>query len=268
LGLRNAVSSIVDRSISWIEHDRQRKTNAAAPSLLTQDMMKQSPQSSTYSGLANSPANSGPNQRNGPDSSVATGPANSGMASSRNNYYGETTPDASAYPPIPYNDASTHAPSNMAYNAENPYMYAQANQVPAAQVQAQAQAQVHAHAQAQVQQTQASVADHNPLSSFATQATQISQPSADIMWRQETTGGNTWHDWTAAVVDNQDRYNANALISLGAGARPNSVVNDHGSNAADLGMGAQGMNGANVPTTANMQWPLLLFHDGPGVGGS
>lgn len=225
-------------------------------------MIKQSPQSSTYSGLTGSPSNTGPTQRSGPDPSLPAG--GSGIAQPRNNYYGESTPDASAYPHIPYNDPSTHTSSNMPYTAENPYMYAQAGQVPAAQ----AQAQAHAHAQAQVQQPPTPVTDHNPLSSFAAQATQMSQPSSDIMWRQETSVGNTWHDWTAAVVDNQDRYNANALMSLGTAARSSSVVNDHNSSATDMGMATQGMNGGNVPTTANMQWPLLLFHDGTGVGGS
>ncbi|EMR68157.1 putative transcription factor protein [Eutypa lata UCREL1] len=88
----------------------------------------------------------------------------------------------------------------------------------------------------------------------------------------------TWQDWTAAVVDNQDRYSANALMSLG-GAGSGGTRTTHGGGlndsivSSDLGIpvsvGLNGVNGANTvaTTTSGMQWPLLLFSDGTGVGG-
>ncbi|KAI0127113.1 hypothetical protein BJ170DRAFT_596672 [Xylariales sp. AK1849] len=254
LKIRDAVSSIVDRTIAWIEHDRQRKVSASDPSLVSQDLIKQSPQTASYSHVPNGATNPTSNQN---DTDPATGPTStptSGLSSSRNGYYGETAAESTTYPPLPYNDPSAHASSNMSYDAENPYLYAQTGQVTVAHVQAQVQ-------------TQTQVASHNPLSNFAAQATQMAQPDA-MMWRgQEASGGNTWHDWTAAVVDSQDRYSANALMSLGAGTRTGSDVNDGPANTAEMGMGV-GMNGTGVPTAGNMQWPLLLFHDGTGVGGT
>jgi hypothetical protein len=234
-GLCDAVGSIIDRTVAWIDHDRQRKIGSAPP-LVTQDMMKQSPQTPAYSNL---PAKSTPTLSG---TASSTGTPISGIPPSRNGYYGESGPDpATAYPPIPYNDASGHTSDTIPYDSDKQYLYAQA----AGQVAA-------AHAQAQ---TQGQVVSHNPLSNFAAQATQMTQP--EMMWRQEASG---WHDWTAAVVDNQDRYSANALMSLGAGNRSVGVVNDGNTGGSDMSIGV-GMNGATVPTTANMQWPLLLFHD-------
>ncbi|KAI1843573.1 hypothetical protein JX265_007357 [Neoarthrinium moseri] len=261
-GLRDAVASIVDRTIAWIEHDRQRKGNPSAPPQLSQDMLKQSPSTQAYASLPNVPVGANHHNNVDPALSAGNGGPGDGVPPARNGYYAETASDSAGYPSLPYNEPPPQASGNMPYEANNPYLYAQAGQVTAAHVQAQA------HAQAQVQQSQAPVADHNPLSAFAAQATQMAQPPPEMMWRQETPGGNTWHDWTAAVVDNQDRYSANALMSLGAGARPGSVVNEGGSNAPEMGMGVGAMNAGNVPTTANMQWPLLLFHDGTGVGGA
>ncbi|KAK8857317.1 transcription factor [Apiospora arundinis] len=277
---QDAVRSIVDRTISWIERDRQRKTAGGVIIPVTQEMLKQSPQTPTYTSLPSAPGNTSSNH-NGAEHS-ASGTPTTGMPTSRNSYFGEATTDASSYPPIPYGDSSGHgAPNSMQYDGgSHQFMYAQGpDQVTAAHhVQAQNQAQqVQSQQQAQQQnaqppnsQAQTPVTDHNPLTAFAAQATQIAQP--DMLWRQQAaaaTGGNTWQDWTAAIVDNQDRYSANALMSLGHGARSGNIVND-GSNGGqpDLGMGV-GMNGApGVPVTATMQWPLLLFHDGTNVGGA
>jgi hypothetical protein len=267
LALRNAVASIVDRTIAWIEHDRQRKINGTMPPEVSQELLRQSPQDQTYSSLPNRPpSTSGGSLQNTPTHpSLSTGSeAPNAAIPPRSNYYNDSAPEASSYPPLPYNETAPHDSNNLSYATEDPYIYSQAAQVqvPAHQAQAQAQAQVQ-------QSTQTPIGDHNPLSTFAAQATALQQPSPDMMWRQGTPGGNTWQDWTAAVVDNQDRYSANALMSLGAGARPSSGVNDGTPNTPGMGMGVGNMAGANVPTSANnSQWPLLLFHEGTGMGGA
>lgn len=266
--LRDAVASIVDRTIAWIEHDRERKVNGALPPLVTRDSFKQSPQQQTYPSLSNGQSSSGSHHNSSTDPSLSAGndTPSSGIPS-RGNYYGESAPENSSYPPIPYNDPAAHE-----YTAQDPYMFAQSGQVTASHVHSH---QAHAHAQAQAQshsqQPQGPIGDHNPLSTFAAQATSMQQPSPDMMWRQGTpaAAGNTWQDWTAAVVDNQDRYSANALMSLGAGARPSSVANDGVSSAPGMpGMTVGAMSGSHIPVTSNTQWPLLLFHEGPGLGGS
>lgn len=270
----DAVRSIVERTISWIERDRQRKTAGGVIIPITQEMIKQSPQTPTYTSLPGAPGNTS-SSHNGTEQSNSSGTPTTAMPTSRSSYFGETTTDQSSYPPIPYGDSSGHGPNNMQYDGNHQFMYAQGpDQVTAAHVQAQSQAQVQGQAQQNTQppsQAQTPVTDHNPLTAFATQATQIAQP--DMLWRQQAaaaTGGNTWQDWTAAIVDNQDRYSANALMSLGHGARSGNLnVNDGSSGGQpDLGMSV-GMNGGpGVPATAAMQWPLLLFHDGTNVGGA
>ncbi|OTA68413.1 hypothetical protein K449DRAFT_323440 [Hypoxylon sp. EC38] len=264
MGLHDEVSSIIDRTIAWIAHDQLQKANESVTQQLSQDMLKQSPHSPTYTNLP--PA--APNPTSGHnDAEPVNGSTSHVIATQRNNYFAEAVPETGAYPPLSYAESAPHATNAISYDPNNSYLYAQtAGQVAVAQAQAQAQAHAHAHAQAQAQaqaqaeaQAQVQTADHNPLTTFATQATQMTQPT-HIMWRQQSSGGNTWQDWTAAIVDNQDRYSANALMSLGSSdPRPSANVNGTGANGVGLSVS---MNGAPAATAATMQWPLLLFSDG------
>ncbi|KAI1484343.1 hypothetical protein F5X96DRAFT_475893 [Biscogniauxia mediterranea] len=264
MGLRDAVSSIIDRTIAWIEHDRFPKANTSVvpppppPSQqhISQDMLKQSPHTPPYTNMP-----TGPNSNTShTDPEIVNGPKTHVVPAPRNSYYSETTPDSATFPSLPYNSNPAPTSSGIHYDADNSFLYTQAaGQVAAVQAQAQAHAQAHAHAQVPA-------ADHNALSTFAAQATQITQP--EMMWRQQTSAGNTWQDWTAAIADSQDRYSANALMSLGGstaaaaagGPRSAGHVNDGTQATGDMGMGV-GMNNAAVTTTAQMQWPLLLFSD-------
>jgi hypothetical protein len=106
-------------------------------------------------------------------------------------------------------------------------------------------------------------ATQNPLIAFASQATQHVTGQAADNWPAQTqlmahaasAPANPWHDWTNAMQDPQDRYSANALLTLNS-ARQGEVgaggVVDHVSQGDAMG------------TTHAGQWPLLLFHDGPG----
>ncbi|KAI1334593.1 hypothetical protein F5Y15DRAFT_285477 [Xylariaceae sp. FL0016] len=278
-GLRDAVCSIIERTIAWIEHDRlQNATAAGLPPQITQESLKQSPHSPPYASM---PVTANLNSAHS-DIEGVHGTKNQTISADRGNYYAESTPESATYPTLPYNDAPTQASSGIPYTADTSYLYGQtAGQVAAVQVsahahaeaqaqaqvqaqaQAQAQAQVQAHAHAQAQaQAQIQGADHNPLVTFAAQATSMAQP--DLLWRQQSTGGNTWQDWTAAIVDNHDRYSANALMSLGNAAGHRSSVHEaDGTNGLGLGVA---LNNPAVASTTQMQWPLLLFQDG--VGGA
>ncbi|KAK8099866.1 hypothetical protein PG999_010240 [Apiospora kogelbergensis] len=225
----DAVRSIVDRTLSWIERDRQRKTAGGVMIPVTQEMLKQSPQTPTYTSLPGAPGNTSSNHNGAEQHSTSSGTPTTGMPTSRSSYFGETTTDQSSYPPIPYGDASGHGPSGMQYDGNHQFLYAQGPD--------QAQAPIADH-------------NHNPLTAFAAQAaaaTQIAQP--EMLWARQqqqaaavaaatTTGagGNTWQDWTAAIVDsnnnNQDRYSANALMSLGhhnSGGARSGVGHHHNS---------------------------------------
>ncbi|KAI0377533.1 fungal-specific transcription factor domain-containing protein [Hypomontagnella monticulosa] len=259
MGVHDAVSSIIDRTISWIEHDQLQKGSEPVPQAqLSQDMLKQSPHSPPFTNLPPAP---NPNSNN--DTETMNGSTSHVIATQRNNYYAEATSEAGTYTSLSYADSTPHAANSIAYDPSGSFLYTQtAGQVAVAQAQAQVHAHAHAHAQAQVQvqaQAQVQTPDHNPLTTFATQATQMTQPG-HLVWRQQPSGGNTWQDWTAAIVDNQDRYSANALMSLGSSdPRPGANVDGAGANGMGLTMP---MNNAPATTTAAMQWPLLLFSDG------
>lgn len=71
--------------------------------------------------------------------------------------------------------------------------------------------------------------------------------------------GTPWNEWTNAMVDqaSQDRYSANALLTLGVGQR----------GPGDTGGGEMGVGGhPGVPTGQSGQWPMLVFH--PNVSGA
>ncbi|RYP77196.1 hypothetical protein DL771_001245 [Monosporascus sp. 5C6A] len=306
LGPRDAVSSVIDRTIAWIEHDRIHKGGASVPPPappITQDMLKHSPRSPTYNVMSSVGPSRTPSQAGGGEH--PNGSTNQAItATAHNNFYSEVAHEPGTYhQPIQYGDCTTQSSGNVAYDHNGQYLYAQtAGHVAAAQAQAQAhahaQAQAHAHrqARAQAQTAQAHIhapaqpTDHHSLTTFAAQATQMTEPSqpqspADMMWRLQpshaganTVGLTAWQDWTAAIVDSQDRFSASALMSLG-GAGSGGPRTTHAGNMSDdtiaasslgipVSVGLSGVNGGNTATTsAAMQWPLLLFSDGPGVGG-
>lgn len=100
----------------------------------------------------------------------------------------------------------------------------------------------------------------NPLIAFASQATQPMPPNADsvYMWNGS---GNGWHDWTAAIADTNDRYSANALLTLGGGAMrhqsdqsmDSSFIMNHGNSLAQ--------QGGDIPQApqAGQTWPIMMF---------
>lgn len=302
LGPRDAVSSIIDRTIAWIEHDRIHKGSTSIPPPappISQDMLKNSPRSPSYTTLPGNAPSSTPSQAGG-EHINGSGSANHSLSTPRNALYPEppTSHDSGAYhqhqQPTTnyYSDSTSHSPASVSYDPTNgQYLYAP---------QAQAHVHSHAHTQGRIQGHPAHHArtDHHnhPLNTFSTPTSQMAESSqpppspADMLWRLQTTphgnpGANgahtTWQDWTAAVVDNQDRYSANALMSLGSsGANGPRTTHSGGGGGLndtivsnDLGIpvsvGLNGVNGANTvaTTTSNMQWPLLLFSDGAGVGG-
>ncbi len=257
MGLHDAVSSIIDRTIAWIEHDRLQESNGPVTQpQLSQDMLKQSPHSPPYINLPTAP-NIAPSHN---DTKTMNGPTSHVISTPRNNYYSEATPESGAYS-ISYANPAPHTTNTIPFDPNNSFLYAQtAGQVEVSHAHTQAQAQ--AQVQAQVQMT-----EHNPIATFATQATQMTQP--EIMWRQQPSVGNTWQDWTAAIVDNQDRYSASALMSLGgSGPRPNAHVDGNATSGLALGVGMDNTpttTTATATNTGSMQWPLLLFSDGTGV---
>lgn len=299
--LRDAVCSIIDRTIAWIERDRLQnsRNGSLAPPHLSQNGIKQESHSPPYMNMSIN-SNSNSNVAHTPERTENS--KEHAIYTTGTNHYTETTmSDSSTYQhrqePLAYANTPGHTPNNINYGPSNSYMYSQAaGQVATAQAQAQAhaeaqvraqaqvqaqaqaqaqahqaQAQAHAQAQAQAQaraqararHSQAHVPDHNPLANFASQATQITQQ--DMMWRPQSSGGNTWHDWTAAVVDGRNRYSADALISLGGtnSHRPSGSILDSGS-VNGMNVGTMSMNNAAMTTSAEMSWPLLLFTDGVG----
>ncbi|KAI2641015.1 fungal-specific transcription factor domain-containing protein [Xylaria nigripes] len=276
--LRDAVCSIIDRTIAWIEHDclRNSTNGSLAQQRLSQETVNQESHSPSYRNASpSSNSNVKSSHKHTPEQVKSTSPKEHTIPVTNSNYYtGTTSADSSAYQSLNYTNASTHTPNGMTFGSTTPYLYSQAaGQVPTSQVQARAQAEAHARAQAQAQaqarahqaqaHSQVHVPDHNSLVNFVGQPTQISQP--EMMWRPHSSGGNTWHDWTAAVLDNQGRYSASALMSLGdtAGHRPSSDILE-GRGVNGMNMGTMSMSNPSMSASTQLQWPLVLFSDGVG----
>ncbi len=184
------------------------------------------------------------------------------------NYYDQNVNNSSTtYPPLGYSDQSAAAPlPGQNGNGNAPvagsydlgetaqYLYSNASGTAAPPSASE----------------QESASTQNPLVAFASQAAQhVSNQSAED-WRPQAQaqaqlmvaaaqGGNPWHDWTAAIADSQERYSANALLTLGGGRQEDI---GHGAVSGEADMSGLGVGGTG--TSHSGQWPLLLFHDGPG----
>lgn len=125
----------------------------------------------------------------------------------------------------------------------------------------------------------ASPPESNPHQSFAPAghpaATGMHSPN-DMWARQQhhphaNGAPNTWQQWTTSVVDQPERYGANALMSLGA-SRP--AASDHhayahaGASPPMHPMGSVDIAQQPQQQPAHMQWPLILFSDGSSHGHS
>jgi hypothetical protein len=264
------ISAIIERTISWIEQDMGRKPGSQPghtpddkrPSpAYQQPSVKPEPQSSntlvSSSGLG----------------SAAGEQRNTGTANGNSFYESGGAASSTPYPAMGYSDqatgrVSTHGHQNgngmSASNAcdssdDSQYLYAAASAVTAATAPNVTTAGEQA-ASAQ-----------NPLVAFASQATQHvtgqgqdNWPSQPHLMGHNPGSANPWHDWTAAIADSQDRYSANALLTLGSG-RPGDVgaggVVDHIGQGESMGVG-------NVGNSHSGQWPLLLFDGSGAVSGA
>ncbi|KAL2022114.1 hypothetical protein VTK56DRAFT_6158 [Thermocarpiscus australiensis] len=254
--LAGEISVIIDRTIGWIEQDMGRKSRSS-PSPASMNQLPPPYQQAPIK------ASRSPSNPLAPSPGVTASEQRSAGTTNGDSYYdaGVTAPSTS-YPSLSYSDQSTsgtHQNGNgtSAANALDSvggpqYLYAAASAVAAATA-PNATGEQDASAQ-------------NPLIAFASQATQhVAGQSADSwssptqLMSHNTSPTNTWHDWTAAIADIQDRYSANALLTLGA-ARPGDVVAgavvDHHVNQS---------HGDAVGTSHAGQWPLLLFNDGTGA---
>lgn len=235
----------------------------------TQALVKQQPTSPFPQAITSQKAAS--NNPSTPTTSDTAGEQRNPAATNGSAYYDASAGTAAPYPALSYGDqasngAGAHTSTNDigvggAFDSADTtqYMYAANSAVSAATGPAVSPAMEQA------------ASAPNPLIAFASQATQHvagevgdewrHQPPPPTLMSQHNNSSNTWHDWTAAIADSQDRYSASALLTLG-GSRP----------AAEVGVGAtvehvpnQGGGlavGVAAGSHAAGQWPLLLFHDG------
>ncbi|KAK4149845.1 hypothetical protein C8A00DRAFT_37548 [Chaetomidium leptoderma] len=249
--LANEVNAVIERTINWIEQDMGRQPGPSAG----QGAPKQ--ESPSYQQPMKS--------KQQIDNALVPGSAGAAVLEQRNtgttngnSYYdpGVTAPTAS-YPPLGYSDqpgGGTNVNQNGNGTGDSAdgaqYLYAAASAATAATA---------SHTTAAMEQAAAA---QNPLIAFASQATQHvagqaadNWPSQTQLMAHNTAPANTWQDWTSAIQDTQDRYSANALLTLNSG-RPGDVgvggVVDHVGQGDAMG------------NTHSGQWPLLLFHEGPG----
>lgn len=248
--LATEIGAIIERTINWIEQDMGRKPGSPA----AQTPIKQ--QSPSYQQGAKSKQTHNALVPGGAATTNSEQCNNSGTTNG--NYYDSSvaTP-ATTYPPLSYGDqaaggVAVSQSSNGAVGSTDgaQYLYAAASAAAAATA---------SSATAAMEQAAAA---QNPLIAFASQATQhVAGQAADNwptqapMMTHNAAPTNTWQDWTNAIQDTQDRYSANALLTLNSG-RPGEVgaggVVDHVNQGDAMASGHTG------------QWPLLLFHDGSG----
>lgn len=225
----------MERTISWIEHDSKQKDSTALVQTIKPD-----------------PADSSPFQLAAQPQAPQNVTGNTADAAAKSFYSDSASQNGSTpYPSLAYAEqpSSNSLATTAAFEANNSYSYTPGGvQAPGG--------------------TDENSAETNPLIAFASQATQhVADPSgtaaaAELLWRQSASHGNTWHDWTAAMADSQDRYSANALLTLGGGSR------DPGAVTVTVTVTEAATVAEMAAVTAPVgQWPLLLF-DGASVTGA
>ncbi|KAK0657987.1 hypothetical protein B0T16DRAFT_70927 [Cercophora newfieldiana] len=257
--LATDVRAIIERTVNWIEHDMHRKPDTP----VSQPLIKQQSASPFQQGQVIKLPPS--HQQAPPPSDPSHGQRNDAPPNGGTYYDATTGASSSSYPAIGYADqGGPSAPQpngnivGAAYDSAEggQYMYSQAPPV--------ASTTVPSVAPVVDQPT----SPPNPLVAFASQAAQHVAGQAGEEWRTHqqllpsnlppnlpSNGGNTWQEWTAAIADSQDRYSANALLTLGSSRQVDIVTNTDHLNQGDT------LSAANPHAS---QWPLLLFHDGSG----
>lgn len=222
--LANEISIVIERTINWIEQDMNRK-------LGTPKQQSHNP--------------SPPNSSDSPSEQRSAGTTNG------SSYYDPGLPGGSTpYPSLNYHEQGSSGPAS----------HQNGNGMAPGAVYEPANGTQYVAAVDQVSSTP------NPLIAFASQATQHVAGQAGEDWRPQAqlighNVTNTWHDWTAAIADSQDRYSANALLTLGSGRVGDAGLGQHVVEHVNQG---ESMDIAPVPTSQTGQWPLLLFNDGTG----
>ncbi|KAK5654022.1 hypothetical protein OQA88_7699 [Cercophora sp. LCS_1] len=181
--LADDVSTIIDRTINWIEDDMSPKGTPP------QALIKQP--TSPFQGKTENSSTPAPD--------AAAEPRTNGT------FY-DSTGTPTSYPPLNYDPAGgavMHPTFNAADGNQYPYPNGPGTAVTTTAVDPATSAT-------------------NPLIAFASQATQhVAAGQAAEDWRPQTqlmsqASGNVWHDWTAAIADSQDRYGASTLLTLGS----------------------------------------------------
>ncbi|GKU03331.1 transcription factor [Fusarium langsethiae] len=181
------IGNIIDRTIAWIDHDmRSKEPKSTQPSITPEIKQERTAQSSAYpTPQVLSTVSSGGTQ---------------GEVSTAKSYFPEPEMNGQAhYPTLAYNEPTQNGLAPAAYNTGAMFYNTSA------------QAAVTTSA------LSSSVAQVNPMLAFS-QSAQVPQP--DMLWQGR---GNTWHDWTSAIADTQDRFSASTLLTLGGNTRDAST---------------------------------------------
>ncbi|PHH66223.1 hypothetical protein CDD81_7816 [Ophiocordyceps australis] len=215
-GMSSQLDQIIERIIGWIEHDmrRERVPEPAASVPAPEEKVKREEAPNAAAAYSSTP-NGLPRSEE-----VREGPAKV--------YFQDAVLDGSStYPTMAYagqatNNTAPAATAAATYQTEPAIFYSTTD--PAA-----------SNAVAPPPPPPPPTSTSNAMSAAAVAA--FTNPQPDMMW--QTNHGNTWHDWTAAIADCQERFSASALLALGGTARPSM--------------------GESEMMQPGAQWPLILF---------
>lgn len=287
--MMSQISSVVDRTMASIEQDMGTRRNSNAPTVqaqlqppqLSSGPIKPHAYGSTIQIQPRRSASSTPNPI-----ANETGPLSVHRTASMANpsyYHGPITTANAAYPHMGYADSgepvgptSTTGTSSIQSSyipvtegTPPQYIYTASAAATAAAV------QLNHHSTPGNPTPQPVTTTHNPMVSYSPQTAAAPHPhpntqphhpgggnwmtpaghgvNTDQTQHQIPNGANTWHEWTSAIAvmdpSSQDRYSANALLTLNAGQRGH-----------DAGVAVPG-----VPHDHAAEWPMAIYN--PNVSG-
>ena len=239
----------MDKTLDWIEHDMQQKDSAKKPgsqarSVKGRQSKPQQPVQRTQSQTALQQEAQSIPQPQQQHRQYELSPR-----SRHPRHDSSQTPDLT--PQVPAADYSAHA---MASHATYPPMtYGDTQQASMAHSGYQAGPAMYYNGAGNAVSVPDTSVQANPLMAFASHATQPMAPqsTADYMWQGR---GTTWQDWAAAIQDSEDRYSANALLTLGAGPQRNHTMDSSLMMDASLQQ-----HDGEIPNGQVSQWPMVMF---------
>ncbi|KAG6022983.1 hypothetical protein E4U19_002450 [Claviceps sp. Clav32 group G5] len=241
-GMHTQIAELIDRTMSWIQHDMGQSTNGNAHrSSRGLDVKQERPQQHSQPTMSHPMPDQGHlNQAPSYPQHPSMSSVNSSLVNDPSKAYYETHGSSSSQPTY---QSLAYVDTRPPQNTHHQTLAYQSSQQP-----------VFYTTNTPTDHPAAGPSQSNPMVSYGQP---LAHEATDLMWR------TSWQNWTAAIADSQARYSADALLTLGGGGggSRSEVVAPL---IPDGGLPPIPHSGGELPMVPQpAQWPLIMFDQTP-----